>query len=400
MHERSRAHKAEIASRVSRTYSTLHLLQAADEREYMLLLSVPSLTCFTATSHGSSVGIGQHRVMIRMQADFDPFTSPRGPPLDKPPGVGGPSPQPPQTPQPPADAPEKDEVVLGARILGAGVGGFTGNKFLGGIQSSGLATCSPFNLDGCNRVTPEPPSYVPSSGASAMDEMDNPLANILRNPTSILPSSWKLEGRSYLEDAASPAPATTAPTPAPTPAVPEVPAMPTLPTTPVPSSPESLAPEEQVAILREQIMRLQQQQSITTSQAPPLGVPPASAAEYQDAAQLQLHGFAPPPTVAYEFGAHDVAVYAAAPQADHSLVETSAGFAAVADLGDVAGSAIGTLVFAALGALTFEYIATNKAAPIPDPMLSGFWSSIHGAVRFASLATGKAAKTVKGVLPF
>ena len=68
VHERSRAHKAEIASRVSRTYSTLHLLQAADEREYMLLLSVPSSTCFTATSHGSSVGIGQRRVMIHMQA--------------------------------------------------------------------------------------------------------------------------------------------------------------------------------------------------------------------------------------------------------------------------------------------------------------------------------------------
>ena len=117
--------------------------------------------------------------------------------------------------------------------------------------------------------------------------------------------------------------------------------------------------------------------AFTTSQAP-IGVPPAIAAELDGTLTWLDHA-----------------------GSSHSLLESSAGFAAVADGGsDVGVSVLSTIGFAAVGALAFEYIVTNKQAPIPDPLLSGLWSGFPGTVRFVSLAAGKVLRSAKSALPF
>jgi hypothetical protein len=349
-------------------------------------------------------------ISIRAQADFDPFSSPRGPPLEQPPPSGMPGP-PPGAGPPPEQDPEQADVVLGARFVGGAFGGFTGNRLVDGLQTTGLATCSPFNLEGCARQAPTPQAYVPSD---ASNEYTGPIADLLRNPTSILPKSWKLEGRSFLSDEASP-PMPPAPTlltePAPAPAplaepapaaiVPTPPdplpeAMPSaaaaggVPST-APAAPadysqslEGLSQEEireRIARVMEDLQRVKEgsmsSDAFTTSQAP-IGVPPASAAELDGTLTWLDHA-----------------------GSSHSLLESSAGFAAVADSGsDLGVSVLATLGFTAVGALGFEYIATNKAAPIPDPLLSGLWGGLHGAVRFVSLGAGKVLRTAKSALPF
>ena len=222
---------------------------------------------------------------------------------------------------------------------------------------------------------------------------DNPIANILRNPTSILPKDWQLEGRKYLDESSTP------PSPTPVPQTPPLePAPPvSAPVAPVPAAPptdlpvplDGMTQEEKIRRIREQIESLQgtlKSDAFSISSGPPMGVPPAAATEPE---ALLLH--APPPTVLDQM-----------PLADSytSALDTSS-FAFVADggLADVGSGLLATTVFAALGALAFEYIATNKQAPIPDPLLSGLWSSLHAAIRAASKATGSAAKIAIATLP-
>ena len=76
------------------------------------------------------------------------------------------------------------------------------------------------------------------------------------------------------------------------------------------------------------------------------------------------------------------------------------GFSAIADGGplDAGGAVLGTLIFAAIGAFGLEYVATNQTPPIPDPLLSGLWSSVHGAARFVSKYAGKAVGAAVGAV--
>ena len=313
-----------------------------------LSLTVP----FTAVTLLSQRPAASPRVRlspVRAQASFDPFAAPRGPSPDQPSaGRPGPPPIP-----PPEQDPEELDVRLGARLLGAGLGGLGGNSLMAGLKTTGLATCTPFSLDGCTKQAPTQLSYVPSDASS---EFSGPIADFLRKPTSILPQSWKLEGRSYLtNDSASP-PMPAAPSPLPEPAPLPLPLPEPAPTT---------------AVAQDGL------DAFMTSSAP-FGVPPAGAAEPGGAMALLDH---------------------AGPS--HGLLESSAGFAAVADGGgDVVSSVLSTVAFAAIGALAFEYIATNKQAPVPDPLLSGFWGAVHGAVRFVSLGAGKVLRVAKGALPF
>ena len=79
----------------------------------------------------------------------------------------------------------------------------------------------------------------------------------------------------------------------------------------------------------------------------------------------------------------------------YSLLESGAGFAAIAD-GEAAasGGLLATVLSAALGALVFEYVAINREPPVPDPLFSGFYSSIHSTVRTASKYTNVVATKV------
>eukprot|EP00322_Chrysochromulina_rotalis_P003987 CAMPEP_0115871302 /NCGR_PEP_ID=MMETSP0287-20121206/22793_1 /TAXON_ID=412157 /ORGANISM="Chrysochromulina rotalis, Strain UIO044" /LENGTH=120 /DNA_ID=CAMNT_0003326093 /DNA_START=18 /DNA_END=380 /DNA_ORIENTATION=+ len=106
-----------------------------------------------------------------------------------------------------------------------------------------------------------------------------------------------------------------------------------------------------------------------TSSVPPLGVPAASATE-PDAMLLD----------------HHYAVFT-------SNLFDSASFNAVADGGGAAGSLLATLIGAAIGAFLLEYIATNEAAPIPDPLLGGIWGTLHSATRTPSKLVGGIANT-------
>ena len=71
--------------------------------------------------------------------------------------------------------------------------------------------------------------------------------------------------------------------------------------------------------------------------------------------------------------------------------------------GDAISTLFVTVLFAGIGALGFEYMATNKASPVPDPMFSGVYLTLQGVVASASKATGQAAevvvKQVKDKLP-
>ena len=234
------------------------------------------------------------------------------------------------------------DTVVGARILGASLGGIAGNNIYYGLQNVGLLSCSPFNLEGCSaRPSPRPSAAAAPLNDEAMNDeaMDAfPFADVLRNPTSILPKEWKLEGRRYLESAPALAPTSSPPQDAPAAALDEL---------------QQLRDQ-----LREELSRLQQ----TSFVSPPIGVPAASAFE--------------PPT---------------------TLVDTSS-FLHVSD------GLFTALVFAALGALILEYVAVNRAPPIPDPLLGGVWGTLHFLAKQPSKSTGlvarKAAEAVKGALPF
>ena len=238
------------------------------------------------------------------------------------------------------------DTVVGARILGASLGGIAGNNIYYGLQNVGLLSCSPFNLEGCSaRPSPRPSAAAPLMNDEAMDAF--PFADVLRHPTSLLPKEWKLEGRRYLESAPAPAPTSSPPQDAPEAALNEL---------------QQLRDQ-----LREELSRLQQ----TSFVSPPIGVPAASAAE--------------PPT---------------------TLVDTSSFLhvSASASGGDTFAGLFSALVFAALGALILEYVAVNRAPPIPDPLLGGVWGTLHFLAKQPSKLTGlvarKAAEAVKGALPF
>ena len=234
------------------------------------------------------------------------------------------------------------DTVVGARILGASLGGIAGNNIYYGLQNVGLLSCSPFNLEGCSaRPSPRPSAAAAPLNDEAMNDeaMDAfPFSDVLRNPTSILPKEWKLEGRRYLESAPALAPTSSPPQDVPAAALDEL---------------QQLRDQ-----LREELSRLQQ----TSFVSPPIGVPAASASE--------------PPT---------------------TLIDTSS-FLHVSD------GLFTALVFAALGALILEYVAVNRAPPIPDPLLGGVWGTLHFLAKQASKSTGlvarKAAEAVKGALPF
>jgi len=377
------------------------------------LLLLPQLACSFVALRAPSrsarrAGVPQSR------GDFDPFSAPRGPPLDK-----GQQPlRPPPTPASPADIAADGETAIGARVIGAGIGGLAGNKLYAGVERIGLLTCSPFNLDGCATTRPPDRPAVPKPSGGGTESMDNfPFADILRNPTSILPKEWNLTGRKYLEDAKPPPVAVEAPsaavqppqldtTPTP-PAAIEAPQIALPQPVPAPDAPSRPSLEE-LQQLREELARLKQTLSSTgepmapgtaRASAPPAFVPPATAAE-PDAALLQwLH----------EHGAsHGEAIGMVAFGSDHahasSLVEEYVGFAAVAEGDGGPGGLIATLFSAALGAFVFEYLATNKNAPIPDPLLGGIWGTLHAAVRFPSKIVGggvsKVIGAAKGAMPF
>ena len=350
-------------------------------------------------------------------AGFDPFNAPRGPPLEK--QVGG-EPNIPTPPDPPAD-PDDADVRLGARVIGSISGGVLGNKLLAGLDAAGLTTCSPFDLDGCGS-TPNPPPVLSTTAAPASSgpglDADNFIANILRNPTSIFPQEWKLEGRSYIDDVGSP-PANAQPNtmPAPVPSTPAVPAP--LPAPEVGSAAplaedvakgvEELSKEERIALIREEMARLQgtiSPDAFTTSAAPPIGVPPAYAAAPDSAALVHSTGGEALLAQLHALYASEAAIQPALVAQPHHQAAAAAaafpaGFSAIADGGplDAGGAVLGTLIFAAIGALGLEYVATNKVPPIPDPLLSGIWSSVHGAARFVSKYAGKAIGAVRPLLP-
>jgi hypothetical protein len=357
-------------------------------------------------------------------SNFDPFTTSRAPPLDATKAKGVDSPRPPPSPM---EDPDADDITLGSRILGAFVGGNLGNSIKAGLQETGLARCTPFSLEACSELQVQPPPVPLEAEAtaktSATDGMDNFVANILRNPTSILPGDWKLEGRSYLapdNEAVQPA-APVVPTILPTPPVAEpVPAPMTMPTPQPAPADDAAATLQESAIrmqeLQESIARLRMQiesmdgngktgGSFPTSSAP-FGVPPASATEMETAPLLHAGAFADgADSLGSSLNGVRVVEYS---QPEHALqhvstlLEDGAGFAVLAENGaaETAGAVLTTAIFAGIGAVLFEYVATNKDAPIPDPLLSGLWSSFHSAVRSASRLTGKAANTVSKALPF
>jgi len=73
------------------------------------------------------------------------------------------------------------------------------------------------------------------------------------------------------------------------------------------------------------------------------------------------------------------------------------GFAAIADEDSRSGGSGGllfTAIFAGICVTCFEYIAVNRDPPIPDPLFSGFYLTIHSVVRTASKYTDIATQTL------
>lgn len=366
----------------------------------MLHLSVAALSLAAPTALRPQL---QHtRAGQAYLKEFDPFSSPRGPPLQD--GQGGSAGDgPPQAPPTiPMDAEEEESkriLVLGGRVLGAGVGGFSGNRIWDGIEGAGLTTCTPFNLDGCPTARPEPVVRAAPKPTPSMDGDDFPFAEILRNPTSILPQDWQLPGRKYMDDLPSDQTtarymgAQSAPVAAPvTPVAPVTPIAPVTPVAPVaptpvplpPSMPAALEPSEEqlarlrdIAKLKEELERLRGESGLPQPPAP-IGVAPAGASEVPDAL------LALPADIHASGGA----------AMDHDALWQL--YAAVADTsgGGGPGGLIATFLGAAIGALVVEYIATNREPPVPDPLFSGLYGTLHGGVKAASQATGLAADAV------
>ena len=375
-------------------------------RGLVFLLATPAVEAFLLPSPFTSSHHRQHQraripVALKSASDFDPFDRPRGPPPDDRAGMQQQQQQQQQTGPVPTQerVPEEDsELVLGARVLGGGLGGISANKLFNGITSA-FGDCSPFNLDACpERSFSSTLSSSSTSVSSGSDAFTGVVADILRNPTSILPKDWKLEGRKYLDDL----PVSSTPTDVPSPPVvpqdealpPQVPAPIQLepPPAAVPA-PAPQASEEQLKALEGELLRLKQQiaekQSVLSTSHAPVGVPPASAAE-TPLSSGALHSLNEAAMMDH---------WNSVVTSGHGLHD--AGFMAIADsAGGGPGGVLATLMGVALGAVACEYVATNKEPPIPDPLLGGIWGTLHSVVRTASKITGQAASAVKGALPF
>lgn len=395
---------------------------------FLLATAPAALHAFAPSARPVIVARSQPlQIRALKSASDDPFNTPRGPP----PGE--------QMPRPAGGIPqdalsgggtsaeEDPELILGARVFGGIVGGVSSNVLYSGI-SSAFGDCSPFNLAACSdrsfsSAMSAPSSSPAPSSAGGSDAYDGLLADILRNPTSILPKDWNLPGRKYLDDltpsapAPEPSAAPQAPLPTPQPAMPEVPvpslSVPAVPVQPpplelpaaatpttIPTLPPAAPSAEQLKQLQEELVQLQQEIAEKQSAILPTSyehaptttmgiVPPASAAEVSDALAPSLHP------------ADWTAAAAAAASHSSSLLVHDAGFMAIAEKagGIDPGGIIATGLGIVLGAVTMEFVATNKEAPIPDPLLGGLWSSLHAVARFGSSITGKAASAVKGALP-
>ena len=145
-----------------------------------------------------------------------------------------------------------------------------------------------------------------------------------------------------------------------------------------------MSADEKILQLKLEMLKLQEQMQSAV-------VPPAGAAE--------------PALPATDAVAGGLAVADGVPTG--LATDASVWFAAVADAADdplVGGGLLATVLFAGIGALLFEYIATNREPPVPDPLMSGLYGSLHGPVRAASKATDVAAmavyKVVREKLPF
>ena len=273
------------------------------------------------------------------------------------------------------------DIRRGARILGATVGGTTGNFLWSGVERLGLQACTPFSLDGCADVkrpiaAAPAPSGGGGSGGGGGIELPPELESFLRNPTSVLPSDFLKQmneeaNKKYL---------------APPPSVPEV--------APAPTAAEASA---QLSALRERLAQLQEglpppspgpelPGPLSSLASPPLPsvaggveqvatafqpVPPASA--WSDAAGVL-------PATELDFYA---AVHSPPAQGWHTTLDT-AGFAAVADGGGASfSSLVATVLFAAAGALLFESMATS---PMPDPTMAVVASGVRTASKYADMA--------------
>lgn len=313
-----------------------------------LLLVVAPLLGLTPLGATARSPVAPRAAAVRAMADFDPFSTPRGPPLEQPAAA---SELPPATQiAPPGD--EDADLVLGARVLGGALGGLLGNSLSSGFERAGLASCTPFNLAGCDAgAAPSARSAAPAPASTGgTDAIDGWLAELLRNPTSILPQEWKLDGRKYFDDLSSDA-------------------------------------------------------------ASLVGVPPVSAAGTPEgvlsvydahASLATLQQAAPPaPDALLPSGGIDGSGFlldgsgVVLDQLSVAIAEGSSGGA---------GGVIATLLFTGVGAIACEYVATNKEPPVPDPLFGALYSTLHAPVRVGSKATGvvanKLAGLLKGVLPF
>jgi hypothetical protein len=371
---------------------------------------LPLLAHAYVLTGGRAQAHGRLRAHVRADADYDPFSSPRGPPPDQ--MMPRPDGAPPARRAAPED-PEEGEIRVGARVVGSVLGGISGNRLYTGIRGA-LGDCSPFNLQACEERTSSvarPPSGASVTASTGSDAFaGNPIAEILRNPTSILPSDWKLEGRRYIDETVpQPVPPLPLPPPpmawppaaplaAPPPIAPVAPPMPLPPPPPLdlaqPSEPSLEELRQQYETMQKQ---LQLQLEQLRSQAP-IGVPPAAAAEPLPA----MHADTTATAHAAVHSLGDAPIHAAhAP----SVLDVAA-FGALADGGGGGGveALIATVASAAVGAIFVEALATNKDAPLPDPLLGGVWGSLHAGARFTSKYVGGAAVrlggVLKGVLPF
>lgn len=406
-------------------------------RGLMLLLLLHACCGFTS--------LGQPAVVVRrcsapprMLKEFDPFSAQRGPPPDRGgeapevqeerslfgrEGVPSPEPEMPEETVEPV-TPDDLDAANGARILGAFVGGLTGNNLWSGLSRTGLITCSPFNLEGCAAATSRQQPLVPPPAVSRDVGDDFPFAAILRNPTSILPQEWKLEGRRYLEDTEPSATSLQPPPPPPPQQLPEEVSLPfAAKQSGAPSSelslPEAVQPTDELARLQEEIARLQGQLQLTSSStdAPmaraeisfsaPFSVLPASASEASTSLpDLALNTPIRSAGSAALDSANLVPNALASGDDDVWLLQASTSVSAFSStLAESGGSPFDlpallvTLLSAAIGAVTFEYIALNEEPPVPDPLFSGLYSTLHGAVRTVSKLTGAVAKQLIARLP-
>jgi hypothetical protein len=290
---------------------------------------------------------------------------------------------------------EEQRIVNGARVLGAVVGGTAGQHLWNGLEDTGLIRCSPFDLQACQSdITPA--ALSPATRVSSVDSMDFPFADVLRNPTSILPQDWNLSGRKYLGDLPA-QPAAQAPLPAAQPPLPAAqPPAPLLNTAPnIEAPPASIAApletaEEQMARLQEQLLRLKELKE-QLSAAPPVGVPPASAGDVPAGVLPAWPVGAPVDEPLAGIMADGLPGYDGAAAALFSAV-------ADADGGSGGSTLLATAVSAALGALACEYVATNREPPFPDPLMSGLYAPVHGAVRAASRSVGGAMERLVGIV--